>query len=145
MVSRTSRRAIVLVDAVVGAVLLGMALAVIVGLGGRALAAQRRGEELHIAAMLLDEQLNLVLMHGPDDYAARFDTEGVCDAPFADYTYRLDISGGQSGDPYHVRATVSWLSAGRLKSESVETYLAPRLGDEPNPIRRPMDPVDRWE
>jgi hypothetical protein len=136
---------VVLVDAVVGAVLLGMALAVIVGLGGRALAAQRRGEELHTAAMLLDEQLNLVVLHGPDDYAARFDTEGVCEAPFSDYSYRLDISGGQSGDPYYVRATVSWLSGATLKSESAETYLAPRLGDEPDPERRPLDPVDRWD
>lgn len=145
MVNRASRRAVVLIDAVVGAVLLGMALAVIVGLGGRALAAQRRGEELHIAAMLLDEQLNLVLMHGADDYAARFDTEGACDAPFDEYSYRLEISGGQSGDPYHVRATISWFSGDRPKSESAETYVAPRLGDDPDPERRPLDPVDRWD
>ena len=120
-------------------------LAVIIGLGGRALAAQRRGEELQIVAMLLDEQLNLVLMRGPDEYAARFDTEGACDAPYGDYSYRIEIGEGESGNPYHVRATVSWLSAGRLQVESAETYMSPRLGDDPDPIRQPKDPVDRWE
>lgn len=139
------RRGVVLVDAIVGSVLLGVALAVIIGLAGRSLSAQKRGEELRVAAMLLDEQLNLVLMRGPDEYASRFDIEGACDAPFTTYSYRLDIIGGQSGDPYLVRATVSWPSGARVRSEWVETFMSPRLGEEPDPERRPQEAVDRWE
>jgi hypothetical protein len=136
---------VVLVDAIIGSVLLGVALASIIGLAGRSLAAQKRGEEIRVAAMLLDEQLNLVLMRGPDEYASRFDTEGACDPPFASYSYRIDIQGGQSGNPYVVRATVSWTSGGRVRSESIETYMSPRLGDDPDPERRPQEAVDRWE
>ncbi|MFM9996099.1 MAG: hypothetical protein ACKVU4_09895 [Phycisphaerales bacterium] len=143
--SRTNRRGVVLVDAIVGSLLLGVVLAVILGLAGRSLTAQMRGEELRTAAMLLDEQLNLVLMRGPDEYASRFDSEGPCDAPFNRYSYRLDITDGQSGAPYRVRATVSWVSGGRTRAESVETCMAPRLGDDPDPERRPEEAVDRWE
>lgn len=143
--NRKARRAVVLVDAIIGSVLLGIVLAVMIGLAGRSLSAQKRGEELRTAAMLLDEQLSLVLMRGPDEYASRFDVEGVCDAPFSAYSYKVDIAGGQSGDPYVVRATVSWSSAGRVRSESVETCMSPRLGDDPDPERRPAEAVDRWE
>ncbi len=139
------RRGVILVDAIIGSVLLGIALASIIGLAGRSLAAQKRGEEIRVAAMLLDEQLNLVLMRSPDEYASRFDTEGACDPPFANYSYRLDIQGGQSGNPYVVRATVSWTSGGRVRSESIETYMSPRLGGDPDPERRPAEAVDRWE
>ncbi len=143
--ARHLARGAVLVDAIVGSVLLGVALAVIIGLAGRSLSAQKRGEELRVAAMLLDEQLNLVLMRGPDEYASRFDTVGACDTPYANYSYRVDINGGQSGDPYLVRATVSWASGGRLRSESVETFMSPRLGEDPDRERRPQEAVDRWE
>ena len=137
-------RGVVLVDAIVGSILLGMALATIIGLATRAIGAQIEGQELRTAAMLLDEQLNVVLMRGPDGYASRFDTEGPCEEPFANYSYRLEISGGESGNAYDVVATVSWFSAGRVKSESVRTLIAPRLGDDPDPIRRPDEAVQRW-
>ena len=53
--------------------------------------------------------------------------------------------GGTGGAPYHVTATISWFSAGRTQSETVETCIAPRLGDEPNPDRRPEQNVDRMQ
>lgn len=145
MVRRRDHRGVVLVDAIVGSLLLGVVLVVVIGIAGRALTAQMRGEELRTAAMLLDEQLNLVLMRGPDEYASRFGVQGPCDPPFGGYSYRLDIDGGQSGTPYSVRATVSWVSGGRTRSESVETFMSPRLGDDPDPERRPREAVDRWE
>ncbi|MBX3375911.1 MAG: hypothetical protein KF678_02770 [Phycisphaeraceae bacterium] len=138
------RRGVMLVDAIVAAVLLGVALAVLIGLGGRALTSQSQGEQLQTAAMLLDEQLNLVLARGPDNYAARFPTRGPCEAPFENFEYSLDFSGGQSGDAYRVVATVTWRASGRTWTESVETMIAPRLGDEADPERRPGEAVNRW-
>jgi hypothetical protein len=139
------RRGIILVDAIVGSILLGVALSVVIGLAGRALAAQTRGEELQTAAMMLDEQLALVLARGPDGYSSRFETEGECDPPFQRFRFQLEFAGGTGGAPYHVTATVSWSSGGRTQSESVETCIAPRLGDEPDPDRRPDQNVDRMQ
>ena len=146
MVSRPPhRRGIILVDAIIGSVLLGIALSMIIGLGTQALTAQTQGEELQTAAMLLDEQLNLVLARGPDSYASRFDVEGDCDEPFEKFRYHLDFAGGEGGEAYRITATVSWTSGGRPRSESVETRIAPRLGDEPDPDRKPKQNVDRMQ
>jgi Tfp pilus assembly protein PilV len=140
-----ARRGMLLVDAIVGSILLGVALTSLVALASRALSAQTEGEELQTAAMLVDEQLSLVLARGPDSYASRFDTEGECDPPFQRFHFTLAIAGGQGGDAYKVTATVTWTSAGRERSESVETSIAPRLGDDPDPDRRPPVTVDRMQ
>ncbi len=137
-------RGVVLIDSIVAAVLLGVALAVMIGLGSRALSSQKSGEELQTAAMLLDEQLNLVLARGADDYASRFPVRGQCDKPFDKFEYALEFSEGQSGEAFRVVATISWSVGGKQRSESIETLIAPRLGDDPDPIRRPDQAVNRW-
>lgn len=137
------RRGVVLVDAIVGTILLGVSLAVMLGMLGRAISSQTQGEELQTAAMLIDEQLNLVLARGPDSYGKQYPLEGPCDAPFSQYRYKLTIDGGQGGDPYRVAAMVSWVSVGRERAVSCETYIAPRLGDDPDPPRRPEETVTR--
>ncbi len=139
----TRRRGVILIDAIIGTILLGISLAAIIGLAGRAISSQITGEQLQTAAMLLDEQLNLVLARGPDDYASRYEAEGVCEEPFQNFRYRLEFAGGSGGSPYTVTATVSWTTAGRERSESVQTLMAPRLGDEPDPDRRPAETVQR--
>jgi hypothetical protein len=138
------RRGVILVDAIVGAVLLGMTLAALLTIAGRAVRAQGEGQRMATAAALIDEQLNLVLARGPDNYASRFPVDGPCEAPFDDYTYRIEISGGQSGVAYDVVVTVQWAYAGRLRSASVSTKIAPREGDEPDPERAPAEPVERF-
>lgn len=138
------RRGVVLIDSIVGAVLLGVALAVMIGLGSRALTSQKTGEDLQAAAMLLDEQLNLVLARGADDYASRFPVHGQCDKPFDRFEYSLEFSEGQSGEAFRVVATISWKAGGKQRSESIEALIAPRLGDDPDPIRRPDQAVNRW-
>ncbi|HRJ50567.1 MAG: hypothetical protein KF787_03800 [Phycisphaeraceae bacterium] len=137
------RRGVVLVDAIVGTILLGISLAVMLGMLGRAISSQSRGEELQTAAMLLDEQLNLVLARGPDSYGKQFPLEGPCEAPFGMYRFALSIDGGQVGEPYRVVASVSWISGGRERSASCETLIAPRLGEDPDPPRRPGETVAR--
>lgn len=141
---RTSRRAFLLVDVLVAVIMLGVALAVMLSLTGRALTAQRQGENLQIAAMLIDEKLSLVLARGPDNYASRFgEVDGDCDKPYEKFHYHLDLSGGTGGDAYTVVCTVTWREAGREQRESVETRIAPRLGDDPDPDRRPAETVQR--
>lgn len=137
------RRGVVLVDAIVGTILLGVSLAVMLGMLGRAISSQSRGEELQTAAMLLDEQLNLVLARGPDSYGKQFPLEGPCEAPFGMYRFALTIDGGQVGEPYRVVASVLWMSGGRERSASCETLIAPRLGEDPDPPRRPGEAVAR--
>lgn len=132
-------------DALVATVLLGLSLAVILGLVSRAVRAQAQGEKLEVAAMLLDEQLQLVVARGPDNYGQRYGLEGRCDAPYGDYGYRLDVSGGSAGEAYTVTATVTWTEDGRARSESVRTRVAPRRGEDADPDRRPPEPVDRDE
>jgi hypothetical protein len=141
--SRATRRAVALLDAVVAAVILGVGLSALVGLASRAIGQQAEGERLATAAMLADEQLNLVLVRGPDNYAQRFPLQGQCDPPFEQYGYQLQIAGGSSSTPYQVAVTITWLSAGQTKSATVSTLIAARAGDDPDPPREPESAVDR--
>jgi len=138
-------RGVILVDVIVGTLLLGIALVVLITIAGRAQSAQADGEQLQIAASLIDEQLNLVLARGPDNYAASFPIEGPCDTPFADYTYKLTFADGQGGYPYTVTCSVSWIAAGRPRSASVQTLIAARLGEDPDPDRVPTTSIIRPE
>lgn len=136
-------RGIALVDIVVGVVLLGIVVVTLLNLLSRAVSAQSMGEQMQTAAMLIDEQLNLVLARGPDNYASRFGTEGVCEAPFDTFRYRLTFTGGTGGEPYLVRATVAWDAGGVERSESIETLIAPRVGEDTDPIRKPDQMTER--
>jgi hypothetical protein len=138
------RGGVVLVDILVAAVVMGVALAVLVGMAGRALMSQLQGERLAIAAMLADEQLNLVMMRGPDNYGSRFAVEGACEAPFTEFRYKVQFLGQASGgEPHEVSATILWMESGREKSVVVETLMSPRIGDEPDPDRKPPERVER--
>lgn len=134
-----------LLDVIVASIILGIAIAAIIGLTGRALSAQKTGEELQVAAMLADEQLALVLARGPDSYAQRFSTNGACDAPFAAYRYAVTLSGSSGNDPYKVSVTISWSAggAGATRTVTIETLIAPREGDDPDPDRKPPDATNR--
>lgn len=145
-IPRTRRRGFALVDVIVGAVILGASLAVIIGLGGQAVTAQLKGQDLATAAMLADEQLNLVLARGPDDYEKRFRADGECDEPFTDFRYRVSITGTGQSAPYDVSATITWTRAWGEQSLTVRTLVASRIaGDEfeTDPDRRPETPIQR--
>lgn len=133
-----------LVDVLVAVIMLGGAVVVLMGLTSHAIRSQRTGENLQIAAMILDEQLNLVQARGPDEYNSRFDdAEGFAEAPYQNFRYKVEITSGAAGDAYKVVATVWWEEEGAQKSAMVETRMAPRLGDEPDPDRRPVVQPDR--
>jgi len=136
-------RGFMLLDAIVATVILGMALSVVLGLGSLAISSQSRGEQEQVAAMILDEQLELVLAVGPEEFGGVFETRGAAPAPFENYEYEIEIESLGGRDPYRVIATVRWEHAGRERSLSTETLIAPRLGDDPDPDRRPQETLGR--
>lgn len=140
-----TRRGFALLDVVVAGIIVGISLAAMIGLTGRALSSQKRGEELQTAAMLADEQLSLVLARGPDGYGRSFPTSGDCDAPFGNFGYRMEFTGGSGSNPYLVTVTITWLSGGSGVEQSVvvQTLIAPREGDDPDPDRKPPETPSR--
>lgn len=137
------RRAFALIEALAASVVLGLGLVAVMGLTARAIAAQTRGEQIAIAAMLADERLNLVLAAGIEGYGSVFPMRGQCEAPFEAYSFEVVIRESGTGDPALVAAEIFWRSGGERRSILVETLIAPRLGDEPDPDRRPDETVDR--
>ncbi len=139
-------RGFALVDVIVGAVILGAALSVVIGLAGQAVTAQLRGQDLATAAMLADEQLNLVLARGPDDYERRFTSKERCDEPFDDYSYSVEIGGSGEGGPYDASVTISWDRAWGGQTLTIRTLIATRIAGEDfesDPERRPETPIQR--
>jgi len=137
------RRGVALIDAIVAAVSLGVALSAIIGLGNQAIGSQQLGEQLQTAANLADEQLNLVLAVGPEDFGKKFSLTGVCEEPFEKFSYKVEITGGVGGSPFRVTATIFFESGGRDRSISIDTQIAPRLGDDPDPVRQPTEVPER--
>lgn len=144
MVTNT-RRGFALIEALAASVVLGLGLVAVMGLTARAIAAQTLGEQLTKAAVLADERLNLVLAAGIEGYASVFPMRGRCEEPFESFAYEVTIREGGAGDPAFVVAEILWISGGRERSIAVETLIAPRLGDDPDPERRPDESVDRSE
>jgi hypothetical protein len=135
-----ARRGFALVDAIVAGILLAVGLAAIISLGSRALSLQQRGEREIVAASLLDELLSTVLMEGPADYVQLHPTSGRFDDPFGDFEFEVMIEDGSAGVPFKVTAVVRHDSG---DSFLCETLIAPKLGEEPDPPRAPLEPIDR--
>lgn len=146
MVSRrvTSRsRGVALVDALAAVIILGVSLSVILSLAGQAVSSQRQGDDLATAAMLADEQLQMVLARGADDYAKTVPMAGPCDAPFDRFRYRMDITEGSAINPFRVKATIAWDDGGRERSITIDTLVAARTTPANQSDRVPTAPVDR--
>lgn len=137
-----NRRGFALVDGIVAGVLLGAGLAIIIGLAGRALASQRQGAELHKAAMLADERLNLVLAMGPDRYESVFDLRGVCEAPFGEFVYEVDLDAGEGPEPYTVEVVIRRASDEGVLAR-VQTLMSAARGEDPDPEREPDEVIER--
>ncbi len=131
-----------LLDVVVGGVILAVGLAAIIGLIERSLAMQQRAEREMIAATLLDGKLNEVLALGPVDWMMNESPEGNCDEPHDEWQWSVAITKQGVGDPYRVLAVVT----DRTGHEYfVDTLMAPRLTEDPEPARAPETPIDRQE
>jgi hypothetical protein len=140
---RSSRRGFALMDVLVAGVVLGVSLALLIGLVGRSMTSQMRSERLATAAMLVDEILGLVLIEGPEDFRKFRPLEGQCEPPFEEYTYEITLSTPGAGSPYRVTASVYYPNRPSPGRVTVQTLIAPRLGDE-SPVDRMLDyPLER--
>lgn len=140
---RSFRRGFVLLDAIVATILLSIALVTVIGLNSSAIRAQRDGEHLQDAAMLTDELLEQVIAVGPEQFRRVFGLRGECEPPFESYWYEVEIDSVGAGDPYQVTATVFWDDLGQTRRLVVQTLVAPRLGDDPDPDREPEQSMER--
>lgn len=141
--SAPRRRGFALIDVIIGGILLAVGLAAILSLGARSMNMHLKGEREVIAASLLDDLLGSVLADGPKDFPDLHEMRGYCDPPYEDFEFAVDIEEGNSGVPYKVAVTVQH-SASR-DTWTVETLIAAKLGDEPDPPRAPLEPIDREE
>jgi len=139
------RRGFALIEVVIAGVILAVGLAGIINVSMRAMDMQRRGESEVIASSLLDGLLSQVLVDGVIEFPKLNATSGRFDAPFEDWEFEVLIDPEGLGDPYTVTAMVR---DARGQAYTVETRIAPRriaprLGEDPNPDRRPPEPFDR--
>lgn len=136
----TSRRGFALLDVVIAGVILAIGLATLFSLTSRSLEAQREGEIKVLAAGMLDSLLSEVLLEGPADFQDLHSSAGRGEYPYEEFEYRIRISDPGVGEPYEVLAVVTH-DTGR--SYECETLIAAKLGEEPDPIREPQEPIDR--
>ena len=136
------RRGIALFEVVLAAVLLGIGLSVALSLAATALTHQTLGEHNMVAAWLADEQMNLVVMEGPQQYLRVHPNSGILDPPFDAYSYDVEVKHVGDWEPYEVTVYISW--DGGERNFQLQSLIAPRQGD---PLefddRRPLEPVDR--
>lgn len=138
-----ARRGMALLDAIIGAIILGIGLGVVLSMTGRSMAAQASGERHLTASWLADELLTMVMIEGPEDYPRNFETAGNFTGPYSKFSYEVDIDSPAEGFPYEVSAEVSWSNdpADRVR---VETVIAVRRDEDPLESRIPYEPVDRY-
>lgn len=137
------REGFALLDVLVGGLVLSIALTAIFGLTRRSLSSQLNGEKRQQASMLIDSLLNQVLAIGPVNYPSTFSTRGVADPPFDEFEYEIRLEDAGIGHPYNVTATVSWYVGSRPFQETVETKIAPMMGEVEANERVPEQPVNR--
>lgn len=129
-------------DAVIAGVLLSIGMITVLSVGGQAMSMQRRGEIDVRAASAIDELLSGVLTEGPADYEKLHPLSGSfeVDSPYQDFQFVLEIERGGSGVPARVLARVTHETGRRYE---VETSIAEKRGEEPDPVRIPPEPIDR--
>ena len=143
MVSRRpNRRAFALIDAVIAGVILAIGLSAILSISGRALLMEQKGEIEIRAASALDELLSSVVTEGPETFAEIQPTAGrfEADSPYGDFEFDILIEAGDAGIPARVVVTVLHDSG---KKYTIETHVALKRGEEPDPVRFPTTPIDR--
>ena len=134
------RRGFALIDVIIAGVILAIGLTTLFSITTRSLKLQKEGEIQVMAASLLDTLLGTVLTEGPLDYPKLHPTAGRFDPPFDDFDYVVRLDDPGEGAAVRVQATVHHISG---QEYTCETLVAMKLGEDPNPIREPEEPIDR--
>lgn len=142
-----ARGGFALIDVIVGAVILGIGLAVVISLSSRSLATQSEGERQLVAAWLADELMNTVLVEGPEEFPRLHAMYGDYEPPFEDYAYEISIEQRAEGQAYRVTVHLRWDAVRGPGELSLRSFIAPRLGedelDEWDLLREPIEFLDR--
>ena len=133
-------RGFALVDAVIAGVVLAIGLTMIFTVTSRSLDLQRRGEVEVMAASMMDNILSMVLLEGPQDFPDLHSMSGQGEFPYEQFEFWVKIEDPGEGEPYAVAVEVTHLTG---RSYRCETLIAAKLGEEPDPIRYPEEPIDR--
>ena len=137
-----NRRGVALVEVILAAVLLGIGLSVALSLASTSIARQGLGEHNLVAAWLADEQMNLVLMEGPEKYLQNHQTNGQFEPPFEEYSYEVIVKHVGDWEPYKVNIFIDWDEKRRYFQ--LESLIAPRQGEPDEPEdRKPLEAIDR--
>jgi hypothetical protein len=134
------RRGFALADAIIGGVILALGLAGLLSLTGRAMKQAQKGEEALVAATLLDELVSLVLITGPEEFPRKYDTFGSYEPPFERFTYEVFLDDEGEGHPFKLTVVVRSDSGNQFQ---VQTLITQREGEEPDPLRTPLEILDR--
>ena len=144
MRTQCSRRGVALLDVMLAALMLAIGLSVTMSLTSQSLLAEQSGERRLVASWLADETIAMVLARGPRLYQLSEPTEGQYEAPFDRYDWALDIHKTNEWEAWTVKAIVSWEDRRGINSIEVATLIAPRHGDEDDPLDwRPLEELDR--
>ena len=129
-------------DAVIGGVLLSIGMVAVLSVGGQAMTMQRRGEVDVRAASAMDEILSGILTEGPVDYPDIHPMNGAFEfgSPYEDFQFSIEIEPSGAGIPALVRVTLVHETG---REYVMETMIAEKRGEEPDPIRVPLEPIDR--
>lgn len=142
--TRCQRPGFLLVDVLVGTVLIGIALGGILAVSTRALSMQREAGDLRQAGMVADEVMSTIHAYGVESYTKVIRARGQASEPFERFAYVVSVRTRSSGEPDEVSVRVSWNSAtGQPRSFVLDALIAPRLGDDPDPNRRPPETIER--
>jgi prepilin-type N-terminal cleavage/methylation domain-containing protein len=139
---RETLRGFTLVEVIISSIILVIAAGALLSLTSQSLGMHRRGEQKIVAASILDDLLSRVLTEGAQDFTSMYPSRGFCEEPFTTWEYEVEIGNSVGLDPYQVTARVTSPTG---RNYECATLVAPRLGEEPNPIRAPDEPVDREE
>ncbi len=134
------RRGFALLDVVIAGIILAIGLTTLFSLTARSLDMQRDGEVRVKAAAMLDDLLSLVLLEGPADFPQLHSVSGRGESPYEEFEFRVRIDDPGEGEPYRVTAIVTHETG---REFACETLIAAKLGEEPDPIRNPEEPIDR--
>jgi len=89
---------------------------------------------------MMDNLLSMVLLEGPQDFPDLHSMSGQGEFPYEQFEFRVNIEDPGEGEPYAVAVEVTHLTG---RSYRCETLIAAKLGEEPDPIRYPEEPIDR--
>ena len=144
MTLRHARAGVALLDVLIAALLLGIGLSVTLSMASQALRAEQTGEWRLTASWLADEALAMVVAVGPEKYQQSEPMEGRFEEPFNRFDWSLEMKKPSDWEPWQVRATVNWQDRGGPMSVIIDTLIAPRQGDEDDPVNwKPDEPLDR--